>query len=1081
MAKEISNLITFNTYKFERGGLLVDMFNQFNARVGDQGTELAIQWETSKTETKINLKERGLHFFGTGSVGQYLEKLEDGTGFKMSADASTVEWEDKDEAGSLDDGITVVKLPKQFFPQKGIFFGYFGLKDRQGNIFTSVNVWFRVLGGVPTMGAAIPYFVTEFDEVLERCNGKIVDALAELREKYQAEVKKNEDIASQARQNLSELSSKVEEIIAQIKLQNIITKQQFDNGIAENHDYIDQKFKELMEKIGDATPHFIDTANDLKNTYPNGTNGLWVAKDDGNRYVWFNGQWTDFGAYQGQGIQDKYITNRMLADNTIQDNAVSTVHLSSIQDSYAFVEEATAWSGRKTDQSVFFDKDNVAWGKKSTEQGDAGILFPVRLPFIPTDSGAAYVDFSYSTINADGLEDKVDIWITQNDGTLIKQLWTGPKKAGVAKLKISAADFAQNNYPKDFSLLFAVHGGAGTLDVRVRVSFNADNIELPIRNYQLGKLISTNHPGTGVWDDESWIDASKVRSSNHNLLNDAILWNGGQYDALSFNNDELVKTSGDLSYNSGIAVPVEADTKTDQYIKIIYGVHGFAKGASSVSAYLGNEKQALQKNLGSVKVADTAYTITAHITPEMFNQYGIKDKFYLVVGGRASALFFKKIQVSSLPIERTLPTAISHLHDAIGEPVEKLYGQSIGGIGTATKATVDGLTYGTSGVGYDGDNGRLKSLQAYVPAQGTYNFVVGKLDQHNLLVNGTNFTVDLGQGSNNVDMSSRNIQINNGDIVFMDLSKVGVYTPDRTHPQYLDSMLQDNSHPSTTPGYPGQMFYDANYLVPFSYSVASMNLPQQIEDLKAELATTKQQLSAAKTKKVNVISAPNGQAYRLIVANDGSLSAVSTTPSNVTIFGNSLTYEHGKIGMAASDANHDWYHYVTDYIMSKNASVKINDRTNMSVWESATSTADREKVFNDSIKPLLSADTDLVIIQLGDNVNTAEKKATFAHDTGELLQQIHAVSPKAQVYWIYGWFGNYPEIFTPIQTACDGNGAVGIDIRDLNKSGNTSYVGATRTGLDGSTWQITNPGEAAHPGDAGMKAIADRVISNFDF
>ena len=153
----------------------------------------------------------------------------------------------------------------------------------------------------------------------------------------------------------------------------------------------------------------------------------------------------------------------------------------------------------------------------------------------------------------------------------------------------------------------------------------------------------------------------------------------------------------------------------------------------------------------------------------------------------------------------------------------------------------------------------------------------------------------------------------------------------------------------------------------------------------------------------------------------------------------------------------------------------------MSVWESATSTADREKVFNDSIKPLLSADTNLVIIQLGDNVNTAEKKATFAHDTGELLKQIHTVSPKAQVYWIYGWFGNYPEIFTPIQTACDNNGAIGIDIHDLNKSGNTSYVGATRTGLDGSTWQITNPGEAAHPGDKGMKAIADRVISNFDF
>lgn len=246
MAKEISNLITFNTYKFERGGLLVDMFNQFNARVGDQGTELAIQWETSKTETKINLKERELHFFAAGSVGQYLEKLEDGTGFKMSADASTVEWEDKDEAGSLDDGITVVKLPKQFFPQKGIFFGYFGLKDRQGNIFTSVNVWFRVLGGVPTMGAAIPYFVTEFDEVLERCNGKIVDALAELREKYQAEVKKNEDMSAETRASLSKLADDVGHVQSLINAGDVVPRTEYQKNKEATDAQVDVNTKELQ-------------------------------------------------------------------------------------------------------------------------------------------------------------------------------------------------------------------------------------------------------------------------------------------------------------------------------------------------------------------------------------------------------------------------------------------------------------------------------------------------------------------------------------------------------------------------------------------------------------------------------------------------------------------------------------------------------------------------------------------------------------------------------------------------------------------------------------------------------------------
>ena len=297
MANEISNLITFNTYKFERGGLLVDMFSQFNARVGDQGTELAIQWETSKTETKINLKERGLHFFAAGSVGQYLEKLEDGTGFKMSADASTVEWEDKDGAGSLDDGITVAKLPKQFFPQKGIFFGYFGLKDRQGNIFTSVNVWFRVLGGVPTMGAAIPYFVTEFDEVLERCNGKIVDALAELREKYQAEVKKNEDMSAETRAALSKLADAVGAIQAQIDAGNVITRVEF-NQLA-------GKISDTLSKMRLNPEAFANEAA-LKAKYPGGNDQLNVTTDNGHLWIWNNG-WQDCGQYQTAGIEQSLL------------------------------------------------------------------------------------------------------------------------------------------------------------------------------------------------------------------------------------------------------------------------------------------------------------------------------------------------------------------------------------------------------------------------------------------------------------------------------------------------------------------------------------------------------------------------------------------------------------------------------------------------------------------------------------------------------------------------------------------------------------------------------------------------------
>ena len=183
-----TNLIKFNTYKLERGGLLVPMYDQFNARVGDQGTPLVIQWTQGTTDTPVDLQKNKLHFYATGQVGKYLEKLDDGTGYKMSADASSVEYDDKDSAGTQANGITVAKLPKQFFPQEGIFYGYFGLKDDTGNVYSSINVWFRVLGGVPIMGAAIPYFSTRFDELMETCKGRIEDVLAQLRQEYQDEV-----------------------------------------------------------------------------------------------------------------------------------------------------------------------------------------------------------------------------------------------------------------------------------------------------------------------------------------------------------------------------------------------------------------------------------------------------------------------------------------------------------------------------------------------------------------------------------------------------------------------------------------------------------------------------------------------------------------------------------------------------------------------------------------------------------------------------------------------------------------------------------------------------------------------------
>ena len=310
-----NNIIRFNSYKLERGGLLYDMYDQFNARVGDQGTPLVMQWTQGLADTLIDLQAKKLHFYAAGEVGQYLEKLKDGTGYQMSADASQVEYEDRNAAGTMDHGITKIKLPKQFFPQEGIFYGYFGLKDDQGNTYTSVNVWFRVLGGVPIMGAAIPYFSTRFDELMETCQGRIEDVLARLRQEYQDEVKKNEDMASETRKQLSALADTIESINAKIKANDIATKTELEK--------VERSITTTLSQIS-MQPEAFETVTALQSTYPNGKAGLFLVTENNHQYVYIDHTWKDCGPFVGAGLLDKSVNVNKLSQ-ALQDSLVPTI------------------------------------------------------------------------------------------------------------------------------------------------------------------------------------------------------------------------------------------------------------------------------------------------------------------------------------------------------------------------------------------------------------------------------------------------------------------------------------------------------------------------------------------------------------------------------------------------------------------------------------------------------------------------------------------------------------------------------------------------------------------------------------
>lgn len=54
--------------------------------------------------------------------------------------------------------------------------------------------------------------------------------------------------------------------------------------------------------------------------------------------------------------------------------------------------------------------------------------------------------------------------------------------------------------------------------------------------------------------------------------------------------------------------------------------------------------------------------------------------------------------------------------------------------------------------------------------------------------------------------------------------------------------------------------------------------------------------------------------------------------------------------------------------------------------------------------PVLSDDLDLVVIQIGDNVNTSSKREAFEQGAKELIATIKAYAPRACIVWIYGWY-----------------------------------------------------------------------------
>lgn len=189
--------------------------------------------------------------------------------------------------------------------------------------------------------------------------------------------------------------------------------------------------------------------------------------------------------------------------------------------------------------------------------------------------------------------------------------------------------------------------------------------------------------------------------------------------------------------------------------------------------------------------------------------------------------------------------------------------------------------------------------------------------------------------------------------------------------------------------------------------------------------------------------------------------------------GNSIT-KHGKCdywwnecGMAASTAERDYFHLVKARLEAEHKSVSAT-ACNFSAWE--ITAADRAQTLL-TLESYLSAAPDLITVQLSENVTDM---TDFSGDFAYMLDWLAERCPEAEIIVIDEfWDERKSEIKRGI---CSEKGVAFADLSEIRgRKEYQSSIGAVVYGDDGEPHTVKHMGVSGHPGDAGMKYIADRV------
>lgn len=279
-------------------------------RVNDNGKKVPVMWY----DQGLQMNVQGMSPFIHGGVGKFYP--DETNELIPGPDVVYRDWQGT-PADVSDNGVVFYTLEDQFFVQQGKFKGAFGLRDGSGNVYTSVNIVFEVLGNDVRIMQTSKYYSAELERLAQEYRVKTDQMVADGTQKvnqFLDETKDNVNGSLQtSRETLDALNGEIkanraeQENISQhlagtqqqIANYDIVTRPEFKTGMDTMNSAINERLSQMK-----TNPIAVANAEELTTNYPNGADGIFITADTGHKWVYLYGAWKDCGNYQAIGIEN---------------------------------------------------------------------------------------------------------------------------------------------------------------------------------------------------------------------------------------------------------------------------------------------------------------------------------------------------------------------------------------------------------------------------------------------------------------------------------------------------------------------------------------------------------------------------------------------------------------------------------------------------------------------------------------------------------------------------------------------------------------------------------------------------------